>query len=87
MAKKTTVPVLTPIAFTLGFLAFAFWWNFHEEEFYFQITLPTIVLLSCVRQINVMRWAIIAWAVLLIGNNLVQHAIPQGQISTSAIPR
>lgn len=51
-------PVLTPIAFTLGCLVFAFWWNFHEEEFYFQITLPSLVLMTCVQPTKVMRWVV-----------------------------
>jgi hypothetical protein len=77
VSPKFQIPVLTPIAFTLGCLVFAFWWNFHEEEFYFQITLPTIVLMSCVLSTRAMHWVVAGWAILLISNNVFEHAIPK----------
>ena len=74
---KFESPVLTPIAFTVDCLVFAFWWNFHKEEFYFQITLPTLLLMTCVRPAKIMHWAVAGWAILLVGNNVIQHAIPK----------
>jgi len=35
-----------PLAFVLGALAFAIPWNLNESDFYFQITLPTVVLMA-----------------------------------------
>jgi hypothetical protein len=76
-SPKFQYPVLTPIAFTIGCLVFAIWWNYHEEEFYFQITVPTIVLMSCVCSTNARRWVISGWAIILITNNVFEHAIPK----------
>jgi len=39
--------------------------------------LPTLLLMTCVRPAKIMHWAVAGWAILLVGNNVIQHAIPK----------
>jgi hypothetical protein len=59
-----------PLAFILGALAFAIPWNLNEADFYFQITLPTVVLMAAApptawrRALHALLLALVAGTVL-----------------------
>lgn len=67
----------TAWAFLLGSLSFAFWWNLSEAEFFFQITLPTLVIASLIPYNKMYRGIVTIWLIIAIISNVVFWAIPK----------
>lgn len=86
-APKFESPALTPAAFLLGGVAFGLWWNHHEAEFFFQITLPTLVMAAFVRPVKPARWVLAGWAALLVTANVVEKAVPRAAYPMSRYER
>lgn len=68
---------LVGFAFLAGTLIFAFWWNLSEADFYFQITLPTLLLAAMLPYSNIYNGTFLLWLLTIIVSNVILWAIPK----------
>jgi hypothetical protein len=63
--------------FLLGALAFAAFWNLSEAEFYFQATLPTLLMAALIGRGRSRRLILMGWLLLAVISNVGLYAIPK----------
>jgi hypothetical protein len=68
---------VTPLVFSCGALLFAAAWNLNESEFYFQITLPTVLLLAWVASASTAQAVAALWLVVGLTANVALFALPK----------